>query len=116
MLKGKSQQLIYSDGTGSENPYEKLRINIVPTRLAVKVGHTLPRNFGLRHSIHLPTFPSVLYSGLPHTACFRWIWLLVTLGHLFQVLVVPQGLWVGQMGTATDGMDSAHRDWHPVAL
>ena len=29
--------MIYSDGTGSDNPYEKLRVKIEPTRLAVKV-------------------------------------------------------------------------------
>lgn len=36
MLLGKSQKVIYTDGTGSDNPYEKMRIKIVPTRLAVK--------------------------------------------------------------------------------
>jgi len=37
VLLGKSQKMIYSDGTGSDNPYEKLRIKIKPTRLNVKV-------------------------------------------------------------------------------
>jgi len=37
VLLGKAQKIIYSDGTGSDNPYEKMRIKIVPTRLAVKV-------------------------------------------------------------------------------
>lgn len=37
VLVGKTQKMIYSDGTGSDNPYEKMRIKIVPTRLAVKV-------------------------------------------------------------------------------
>ena len=37
VLVGRNQQLIYSDNTGSENPYAKLKINIEPTRLAVKV-------------------------------------------------------------------------------
>jgi len=37
VLKGRSQHVIYTDGTGSDNPYEKLRIKIEATRLAVKV-------------------------------------------------------------------------------
>jgi hypothetical protein len=37
VLRGRNQQIIYSDGKGSDNPYEKLRIKIEPTRLAVKV-------------------------------------------------------------------------------
>ena len=37
VLRGRSQQVIFTDGTGSDNPYEKLRIKIEPTRLAVKV-------------------------------------------------------------------------------
>jgi len=37
VLRGRSQVVVYSDGTGSDNPYEKLRIKIEPTRLAVKV-------------------------------------------------------------------------------
>jgi len=37
VLLGKTQKFLYTDGTGSDNPYEKMRIKIVPTRLAVKV-------------------------------------------------------------------------------
>jgi len=37
VLRGKSQHLIWSDGSSSDNPYSKMRINIEPTRLAVKV-------------------------------------------------------------------------------
>jgi len=37
VLRGRSQQIVFSDGTGSDNPYEKLRIKIEPTRLAVQV-------------------------------------------------------------------------------
>ena len=37
VLRGRSQHVIYTDGTGSDNPYEKLRIKIEATRLAVKV-------------------------------------------------------------------------------
>ena len=43
VLRGRTQQVIYSDGTGSDNPYSKLRINIEPTRLAVKVDHVEPQ-------------------------------------------------------------------------
>jgi len=51
VLKGKAQQFIYSDGTGSDNPYEKLRINIKPTKLAVKVDTTDTRE------LHAPGSP-----------------------------------------------------------
>ena len=37
VLRGRSQLIVFSDGTGSDNPYSKLRINIEPTRLAVQV-------------------------------------------------------------------------------
>lgn len=38
VLRGRAQHTLYSDGTGSDNPYdEKLKIKIEPTRLAVKV-------------------------------------------------------------------------------
>jgi hypothetical protein len=37
VLRGRAQHVVYSDGSGSDNPYEKLRIKIEPTRLAVKV-------------------------------------------------------------------------------
>jgi len=37
VLRGRAQHVIYSDGTTSDNPYEKLKIKIEPTRLAVKV-------------------------------------------------------------------------------
>ena len=48
VLRGRSQQNIFSDGTGSDNPYEKLRIKIEPTRLAVKVDPVE----------HIPTSPA----------------------------------------------------------
>lgn len=37
VLRGRAQHTLYSDGTSSDNPYEKLKIKIEPTRLAVKV-------------------------------------------------------------------------------
>jgi len=37
VLRGRSQLIVFSDGTGSDNPYSKLRIKIEPTRLAVQV-------------------------------------------------------------------------------
>jgi len=37
VLVGKTHKGIYSDGTGSDNPYEKMRIKIERTRLAVRV-------------------------------------------------------------------------------
>ena len=46
MLLGKAQKVIYSDGTGSDNPYEKMRIKIVPIRLAVKVRDVLSCSAG----------------------------------------------------------------------
>ena len=48
VLRGRSQQVIFTDGTGSDNPYEKLRIKIEPTRLAVKVDPVE----------HIPTSPA----------------------------------------------------------
>ena len=36
-MRGRAQSIIYSDGQGSDNPYEKLRVKIEPTRLAVMV-------------------------------------------------------------------------------
>ena len=50
VLRGRSQSVLYSDGSGSDNPYEKkswLRVSIEPTKLAVKVDNvepTIPRS------------------------------------------------------------------------
>mmetsp|Transcript_29920 Transcript_29920/g.51161 ORF Transcript_29920/g.51161 Transcript_29920/m.51161 type:complete len:266 (-) Transcript_29920:102-899(-) len=40
VLRGKAHELLYTDGAGSDNPYAKLRINIEPTKLNVKVDVT----------------------------------------------------------------------------
>lgn len=42
MLKGRAMYPVYSDGTKSDNPYAKMRLNIEPTRLAVKVDVVVP--------------------------------------------------------------------------
>ena len=54
LLRGRVQTILYSDGKGSDNPYEKLRIKIEPTRLAVKVDPVE----------HIPTSPVSSQGGL----------------------------------------------------
>jgi len=53
VLRGRAQSVLYSDGSGSDNPYEKLRIKIEPTRLAVKVDPVE----------HIPTSPVSSHNG-----------------------------------------------------
>jgi len=53
LLRGRQTSVLYSDGNGSDNPYEKLRVKIEPTRLAVKVDPVE----------YIPTSPSSSQGG-----------------------------------------------------
>ena len=56
VLKGRSNIVLYSDGSGSENPYQgNLRVKIEPTRLSVKLEP-------VEHQ-HVPSSPSSSHAG-----------------------------------------------------
>ena len=58
-----AQSVLYSDGQGSDNPYEKLRIKIEPTRLAVKVDPVE----------YIPTSPASSQNGSHATRSIMFI-------------------------------------------
>ena len=56
MLRGRAQSIIYSNSDGTVNPYEKLRVKIEPTRLAVMVDPVE----------HVPSSPVSSHNGSQH--------------------------------------------------